>query len=88
MVPVGVGIVRLPIELIDATYLEMASNISKGDLSFAFMVKKDELPLMLIVDPEYNRMVPSVASGILILWSLPLVLTGGACCWGGTNLES
>jgi hypothetical protein len=68
--------------------LEIASEISNGDLSFAFMVKKDESPLTLIVDPESSRTVPSVASGISIFWSLPLVLTGGDCRWGRTKLES
>jgi hypothetical protein len=39
MIPVGVGIFRLPIESIAAMYLEIASDISNGDFSLAFRVK-------------------------------------------------
>jgi hypothetical protein len=72
MVPVGVGIVRLPMKLMGATYLEIASKMVRGSFNLEVMEKKQDLPLTLMVEPESSRIVPLFASGMSIFWMRPL----------------
>lgn len=69
IMPVGVGIFRLPIESMVETYSEIAMKISNGEANWLFKVKKLELTLKLMVEPESNNTVPSFASGISIFLS-------------------
>jgi hypothetical protein len=72
MVPVGVGIVSLPMYAMGATYFEIASEIVSGACSLDVIEKNLDLPLTWIVEPESNKIVPSFASGMSIFRMRPL----------------